>query len=1167
MKYRCRTICFLLSLSVLLSMLALPSVAYTVTGYQEQGVLEKLENRIPICISHKSDWHNFPENTLLSINSSINMGVDMVELDVNVTKDGIPVLLHDENLRRMTSATDTTPIASLTWAQAKKFTVETGIGNTGVNYILTSEDAAVLNSISGYSTYVGTAKSGGTMPIARFDLAMELIDQRAMVVLDKMTTAERFAACYQVAREKGMLDYVLFKNTMTAAEMAPWYTAAAERWNAAHPSDKITAQEVKTSYIYECCTTNLTTLQGHLDDGVRLTSISTGVTESNKNRIINTVAPWCVKNGVILRANAGEGLGDTAKIDSPIGWAELLEVGVTGILTDRPAELNRYLQTVYHPRLASEPLEAEHFTSCNYANVGFTIPLEQNTSFNNYVNGMVKGDYMAYKDIYFDGTERTLSAYAKGSGASLQFYIDGMEASQRIGTLTFTGDSYSAKQVQIAPVSPGMHTVYVVSTGAISADVFHFSNNLFFGFDEAYESVARYRQAAYGVKNYDAVANWIARTATMSGLAVNNAEGTLSASLTAGGNHYIQTGSVVSSRLLHYIPRVGDYFRIRLRIDDAVANESGAMQVGLVFSGNGCGDFDYDERVMVDVPASAVNNGYITLSAPMNSAFTSAKEITALRIYLKNFASAAGKTAKFTVDYLFVGPQTAAPKEDSLLFDFTDTAADRQRYAQQSYGRVNYDDDAGWIGTYISKTVSDRAQIDRNDHTLTLTRHGDNDLAYIYLQTWSDNASMRRKLNYDPANAEILQVRMKLEGFSPASASSRICLNYYANGSDTQIQNGAVAYFGKDFVFDGDYMTLTIPVEESFRTVGTVNSIRILLRDLNGKGSATFDYIYLGPKAGAPTRGVTVKEGIPIGHTLNLASDIAVSYAVKSDILANYESYYMNCVVPVYEGNTLTGTRELRLEPVNRGDYVYFTLTGLTAVSMADEIEAKLYLRKNGEGFVTPTDRYSIAQYAYTILSTESASESLKTLCADLLRYGAAAQTFKNHHTDNLADRNMTDMQKIYLSDLEAVTFGNTNSQTTELSQPSVTWVGKTLNLGSKVALKYVFNTGAYQGTLSELSLRVSYVNYAGEQKTATLTDLEAYNAAKNQYAFSFDGLLAAELRSVVSATVYQGGVQVSNTLSYSPDTYGNGATGTLLTLCKALFAYSDSARSYFSAG
>jgi hypothetical protein len=79
----------------------------------------------------------------------------------------------------------------------------------------------------------------------------------------------------------------------------------------------------------------------------------------------------------------------------------------------------------------------------------------------------------------------------------------------------------------------------------------------------------------------------------------------------------------------------------------------------------------------------------------------------------------------------------------------------------------------------------------------------------------------------------------------------------------------------------------------------------------------------------------------------------------------------------------------------------------------------------------------------------------------------------------------------------------------------------------------------------------------------ATLTNPVAYSK-EGLYVFDFDGLMAAELRTVINAAVYAGNTQVSNTLQYSADTYGNGKSGMLLRLCQALFAYSDSAKAYF---
>ena len=158
----------------------------------------------------------------------------------------------------------------------------------------------------------------------------------------------------------------------------------------------------------------------------------------------------------------------------------------------------------------------------------------------------------------------------------------------------------------------------------------------------------------------------------------------------------------------------------------------------------------------------------------------------------------------------------------------------------------------------------------------------------------------------------------------------------------------------------------------------------------------------------------------------------------------------------------------------------------------------------------------------------------------------------------------MTASQTAYLSDIDAVTFGNTNTVLNDLANAPVQWQGKALNLESKVALKFIFSLTGYQGELSALRLQVKYRDIGGEEKTLSLSDAELYNAEKSYYSFTLDSLLASELRSVVSVRIYDGSAPVSCTLQYSADTYGNNKTGSLLTLCKALFAYSDSAKAYF---
>jgi len=51
---------------------------------------------------HRGDTSNAPENSLPALISAIDKGFQVVELDVQLTKDGVAVLNHDSDLRRMT---------------------------------------------------------------------------------------------------------------------------------------------------------------------------------------------------------------------------------------------------------------------------------------------------------------------------------------------------------------------------------------------------------------------------------------------------------------------------------------------------------------------------------------------------------------------------------------------------------------------------------------------------------------------------------------------------------------------------------------------------------------------------------------------------------------------------------------------------------------------------------------------------------------------------------------------------------------------------------------------------------------------------------------------------------------------------------------------------------
>lgn len=66
------------------------------------NLLDK-NNHSVMVVSHRGDWRNAPENSLQAIQNCIDMGVDMVEVDLKKTKDGHLIVMHDQTIDRTTT--------------------------------------------------------------------------------------------------------------------------------------------------------------------------------------------------------------------------------------------------------------------------------------------------------------------------------------------------------------------------------------------------------------------------------------------------------------------------------------------------------------------------------------------------------------------------------------------------------------------------------------------------------------------------------------------------------------------------------------------------------------------------------------------------------------------------------------------------------------------------------------------------------------------------------------------------------------------------------------------------------------------------------------------------------------------------------------------------------
>lgn len=71
-----------------------------------------------IAIAHRGNSSEAPANTLEAIQQAIDIGVDMIEVDVRLSKDGVPVLIHDAELDQTTNGKGA--VSSLTLEELKQ---------------------------------------------------------------------------------------------------------------------------------------------------------------------------------------------------------------------------------------------------------------------------------------------------------------------------------------------------------------------------------------------------------------------------------------------------------------------------------------------------------------------------------------------------------------------------------------------------------------------------------------------------------------------------------------------------------------------------------------------------------------------------------------------------------------------------------------------------------------------------------------------------------------------------------------------------------------------------------------------------------------------------------------------------------------------------------------
>ena len=262
----------------------------------------KSKNVLVVC--HRGDWRNFPENSIPAIESVIEMGADVVELDIQLTKDSVLVLMHDGTIDRCTTGKGR--VADLTYEELQKFYMKTAHGT----------------------------RCSLDLKVPTLREALEVCKDRIVINIDK--GYNHYGLVLALAEEMGMTEQILIKGSSSLASIR----------------EKMAANEQNLLYMPIISPTNAKSMalfeEYIADDEPQLAyeicwGEYTPEVESAMQRLIADGSKLWVNS--LWNSLCGGLSDDVAWVTSADEvYGKLVDMGATMIQTDRPEYLLEYLR-------------------------------------------------------------------------------------------------------------------------------------------------------------------------------------------------------------------------------------------------------------------------------------------------------------------------------------------------------------------------------------------------------------------------------------------------------------------------------------------------------------------------------------------------------------------------------------------------------------------------------------------------------------------------------------------------------------------------------------------------------------------------------------------------------------------------------------------------------
>lgn len=249
--------------------------------------------------AHRGDWRNAPENSLQGFQYCIDMGIDIIELDVQETADGQLIVMHDKSVDRTTKAKGL--VKSWTLDSIKTLRLVSGNGIVTPNKIPTLEET------------------------------LTLCKGKIMVNIDK--GYPYFEQCLAVAQKTGTMNQIIMKGKVSRQKVESKYSRYLDSVNFMHmvKIDEQGAEETINDYMehrkpiaFEISIPS---------DTLRLIKKFKEIRQQGTNIWVNALWP----------ALCGGHDDEKAVLDNSVyDW--FIKNNVTVIQTDRPQVLLNYLR-------------------------------------------------------------------------------------------------------------------------------------------------------------------------------------------------------------------------------------------------------------------------------------------------------------------------------------------------------------------------------------------------------------------------------------------------------------------------------------------------------------------------------------------------------------------------------------------------------------------------------------------------------------------------------------------------------------------------------------------------------------------------------------------------------------------------------------------------------